>query len=125
MDYVFRSKEREKDTFTDRLKRLTDEERNVDTVMKINKLGAWSKGLQKGLTMYVGDTYDEEREEMEKIAQIENTMRKRAQFEDADDYLEEEALAQYADADEFDMSRMGEDYMDGDTRYGDEYDPDE
>jgi hypothetical protein len=125
MDYVFRSKEREKDTFTDRLKRLTDEERNVDTVMKINKLGAWSKGLQKGLTMYVGDTYDEEREEMEKIAQIENTMRKRAQFEDADNYLEEEALAQYADADEYDMSRMGEDYMDGDTRYGDEHDPDE
>ena len=39
MDKVFKLKEKEKDTFTDRLQLLTDEERNVDTILKINKLG--------------------------------------------------------------------------------------
>jgi hypothetical protein len=64
---------------------------------------------------------------MEKIAQTEKTMRKRGDYEDIDmdDYLEEHAADQYAEGDEYDMSGMGEDYMDGDTRYGDERDPDD
>ena len=41
-------KEAEKNTFTDRLKSLTEEERQVDNILKINKLGPiWSKGLRK------------------------------------------------------------------------------
>jgi hypothetical protein len=35
------------------------------TILKINKLGVWNKSLQKGLTTYVADTYDDEREFME------------------------------------------------------------
>jgi hypothetical protein len=70
MDLVFKTKEREKDTFTDRLQAKSDEERNVDTILKINKLGVWSKGLQKGLTSYVKEDYDDEREYMEQLAEI-------------------------------------------------------
>jgi hypothetical protein len=91
MEVVFKSKEREKDTFTDRLKAMTDEERDADTILKINKLGAWSKGLQKGLTTYVKETYDEEREYMEKIADIEKNLRKNKNVtdENMEQYLED------------------------------------
>lgn len=61
MKRVNRAKEKEKDDVTTRLKELTDEEREIDTLFKNHKLGTWSKGLQKGLTQYVKETYDEER----------------------------------------------------------------
>ena len=120
MDIVFKSKEREKDTFTDRLEALTDEERNVDTVLKINKLGVWSKGLQKGLTTYTKETYDEERDYMDKIGEIEKNLRKDKNVTDnnidqyLDDILDEETNAKAIDAEEYDMSHFTEDYMDGD-----------
>lgn len=66
MKKVNRSKEREKDEVTTRLKDLTDEAREIDTIFKNHKLGSWGKGLQKGLTQYVKETYDEERESLEK-----------------------------------------------------------
>jgi hypothetical protein len=37
-DRVFKLREREKDMVTDRLKNMTDEERDADTILKINKL---------------------------------------------------------------------------------------
>ncbi len=57
---------------TDRLKAMTDEGREVDTIFKILKQGDYSKGLQKGLTMYDKDFYErkeeqELRDEMDKI----------------------------------------------------------
>ena len=125
MDDVFKSKEREKDTFTDRLQALTDEERNIDTMLKINKLGVWGKGLKKGMTTYVKETYDEEREAMEKLAEIEKTLRKFQNVNDnnieqfADDYIEEQAVANDIERDEYDMGQMTEDFMDGNP-YGDE-----
>jgi hypothetical protein len=39
---------------------MTDESRDVDTLLKINKLGMYSKGMQKGLTIYDKNFYDEE-----------------------------------------------------------------
>ena len=120
MDAVFKSKEREKDTFTDRLEALTDDEREVDTILKINKLGAWSKGLQKGLTTYDKDTYDEERDAMEKLVQIENAIGKRTTVTDenrdqlVDDYLEEEQQDDEIDREEYNLGNLGEDYDDGD-----------
>jgi hypothetical protein len=65
MDKILISKEREKKDITDYLKGLTDEEREVENIFKNQKLEKWSKGLQKGLTQYVQDTYDEEREQAE------------------------------------------------------------
>lgn len=71
MNRVNRAKEREKDEVTTRLKELTDEEREIDTLFKNHKLGTWSKGLQKGLTQYVKETYDDERDALDKRAMTE------------------------------------------------------
>ena len=70
MDRVFKLKETEKYTFTDRLKNLSEEEREVDTILKINKLGVWSKGLNKGIKEYDPENYDQEKDMMEKIFPI-------------------------------------------------------
>jgi hypothetical protein len=75
-DRIFKSKEKEKNMITDRLKSMSDEERNADTILKINKLGVWSKGLQKGLTTYTKETYDDEREFMETMDNFDRTIRK-------------------------------------------------
>jgi hypothetical protein len=120
MDLVFKTKEREKDTFTDRLKEKSDEERNVDTILKINKLGVWSKGLQKGLTSYVKESYDEERDYMEQLAEVERKVMKNKNATDrnadqlVDDYLEDQEAADYIDREENDIGFLTEDYMDGD-----------
>jgi hypothetical protein len=66
MEKVLRSKEKEKDIITDYLKEMTDEERQIENNFKKAKLGRWGKGLEKGLVQYVGETYDQEREEFEK-----------------------------------------------------------
>ena len=125
MDLVFKTKEKEKDTFTDRLQALTDEERDADTILKINKLGVWSKGLQKGLTSYVKETYDEEREYMEKLGEIENAVKRNKNVSPEnleqymEDFMEEADVAQRIDNEEADMRGLTEDYMDGDY-YGQE-----
>jgi hypothetical protein len=131
MDLVFKTSEREKDTFTDRLKSLTEEAREVDTILKINKLGVWSKGLQKGLTTYVKETYDDEREYMEKIGEMERALRRKNRDVNNDnvDMYMEDALEQLdvemeIDRDAYDLSNMNEDYMnEGDYfNEGPEYD---
>jgi hypothetical protein len=122
METVFKSKEREKDTFTDRLQAMTDEERDADTILKINKLGVWNKGLQKGLTTYVKETYDEERDYMEKIAEIETSIRKNKNVTDGnvdqylEDYMENAEAVDAIDKEENDIEWFngddaGEDYF--------------
>ena len=128
MDVVYKIKEKEKDTFTDRLKgAMTDEPdqqreaREADTALKINKLGVWSKGLQKGLFAYDKDVYDEEREYMEQFAEIENVVKKknRNNINDmniqqyVDDYMEEQRNGEDIEREEYNMAKMTEDYMDG------------
>ena len=119
MDKVFKIAEREKDTFTDRLKEMTDEERDADTILKTNKLGVWSKGLQKGLTKYTKETYDDERDLMEKITEIERNVRKNKNVTDGnvdlymEDYLEEMEAGAETEKEAYDMSRMTEDYDNG------------
>jgi hypothetical protein len=119
MDKVFKIKEREKDTFTDRLKGKSDEDRNVDTIMKINKLGEWGKGLQKGLTTYVKENYDEERDMMLNIASIERIVRKNPNVTDEnidqymDDHIYEETLNLEAENEGYDMTNQIDDYNDG------------
>ena len=62
------AKEKEKDLITDFLKNLSDEEREIENILKNNKLEKWNKGMQKGLTQYVKENYDEEREALDKQA---------------------------------------------------------
>ena len=128
MDTLFKTKEREKDTFTDRLNALTDEERNADTILKINKLGVWNKGLQKGLTSYVKDTYDNEREQGEMLIGIEKSARNQANATDnnidqlMEDALEEREIADDIDAEDNDLTHFLGDDADGDYQGGEEDD---
>jgi hypothetical protein len=115
---VFKLKEKEKDLITDRLKFLTDEEREADTILKINKLGVWSKGLQKGLTQYTKDNFDEDREFRNEMSVIEKQIREKNVNMDEgnlnimiDDFLEEEATNALIEKEEYDMSGQGDDYF--------------
>ena len=125
MEKVFKLKEREKDAFTDRLKKLTDEERNADTILKMNKLGEYNKGLLKSLKEYDPDNYDGERELMNKIATIEKRVRTNNADVDDDnvdlymyDALEEMDVAEGIDEENNDLGYMNDDYENGDV--GDE-----
>jgi hypothetical protein len=119
-DRVFKLREREKDMVTDRLKAMTDEMRDADTLLKITKQGLYSKGLQKGLTVYDKDFYEEEqvlRDEMEKA---ERKIRKRNKdvTDDTvdmlvDDYLEERQVEMGIEEDAYDIGYLNETYYDG------------
>ena len=130
MDRVFKLKESEKYTFTDRLKSMTEEERAVDTILKVNKLGAWSKGLMKGIKEYDPENYDQEKEMTEKIAEIEKGIRRNANVTDRNaDMFFEDALAEmdtddFVNGDEIMMGDINEDNQDGDP-FGDERDQDQ
>jgi hypothetical protein len=63
---INRSKDKERQQITSTLGDMTKEQREVENLFKNHRLERWNKGLQKGLTQYVGKTYDEEREEREK-----------------------------------------------------------
>ena len=128
MDRVFKLKETEKYTFTDRLKNLSEEEREVDTILKINKLGVWSKGLNKGIKEYDPENYDQEKDMMEKIAQVEKNVRKNTNVTDQNvDIFLDEAMDDiesdaFINADEFMMG--GEDADDDINEYRDNDDGD-
>lgn len=119
LDTIFKLKEKEKDTFTDRLKALTNEQRDVDTILKVNKLGVWSKGLQKGLTTYVKETYDDEREFGEKMAQYEKLILKTKILNDKnkssylEDFMEQQQIDDEINNDNDIMHLMTDDYQDG------------
>ena len=81
-DKILRSKEKEKNYITEDLKNLTDEEREIQNLFKNNKLEKWSKGLQKGLTQYVKETYDEERDALEKQTLKERQLGRRSDVTD-------------------------------------------
>ena len=121
-DRVFKLREKEKDMVTDRLKRMTDEERDADTILKINKLGMYVKGLQKGLTTLDKDFYDEEQEFRDKLEEAERKIRRKntdANDENidmlVDDYFEEAEVSDMIEDEDNDMSYMDENYFDGNT----------
>jgi len=126
MERVLRSKEKEKDNITDFLKGMTDEEREIENLFKNNRLERWSKGLQKGLTQYVQKTYDEEREDLDRLALMEKQLGKKSMVTDMNrdiyalDQIAEDADAAAIDAEEYDMSGMPEDDDAGedDAAYG-------
>jgi hypothetical protein len=104
---------------------MSHEARNVDTILKINKLGVWNKGLMKGLKEYDPENFDQEREIMTKIAEIEKKVRRNPNVNEqnldsyVEDYIEDMNIQAEADEEDYDMSNMNDDYMDGDY-YGDE-----
>jgi hypothetical protein len=79
-------------------------------MMKTHKMGIWSRGTsQTGIVIYDQDYYDEERDEMEKIAQKEQQIGKRDYVTDMNreiylmDALEEDRVAEEIEAHELDM----------------------
>ena len=129
MERILRSKEKEKDIITNRLKDLKPEELDVEDVIKNLKLERWSKGLQKGLVTYQGKTYDEEREVMEKQTLAEIALGKNRSVTDRnrDIYMVDEAQAEIdneaIEGEETRITYMGEDGepedydMDGDEDF--------
>ena len=121
-DRVFKLREREKDLVTDRLKQMTDEERDGDTILKINKLGMYSKGMQKGLTTLDKNFYDEEqqfRDQMEKAERNIRRKNKDANDENIDllvnEYINQQQVDREINTDAYDMSYMNEDFHNGNT----------
>ena len=118
-DKVFKLKEREKDMVTDRLKAMTDEQRDADTILKITKQGLYSKGLQKGLTVYDKDFYNEEQILRDEMDKAERKIRKNKGAVDenidilVDEYLEDQINAIDIDADAYGIEYLGEDFEDG------------
>lgn len=127
-DRVFKLKEKEKDRVTDKLKAMTDEGRDLDTILKINKLASidkekgndYSKGLKKGLTVYDKDFYEEEqqmRDDLEKAERKIKRKNKDATDENidilVDEYLEQQQVVADIDADAYELEYLGEDYYDG------------
>ena len=76
MDKVTRSKEKEKDMIVEFLTNLSDEEREIENMFKNHRIGQWSVGMQKGYRVYQGDTYDQEREDIEKRTILEKRLKK-------------------------------------------------
>ena len=133
LDRIFKLKEKEKDMITDRLKTMTDEERDADTILKVNKLGVWSKGLQKGLTSYVKENYDEEREFVEQMLQYEKKAQKKLRESNIndnnldivlDDFMEEMDRENEIEREAYDIGGYTEDYLDGQFE-GDDVDYDD
>ena len=126
IDRVKISKEKEKDMVTERLKDLSDEERQVDNILKAHKLGQWNKGLLKGLTQYVPGTYDEERAVMEAQAEVERQLgrddRVTAMNREiyATDLVDAQMVGDEIEAEEMDLGHLGDDDDHGDLD-GDEY----
>ena len=118
-DIIFKLKEAEKYTFTDRLRDLDDEQREVENVLKIYKLGVWSTGLSKGIREYDPENYEHEKEVSQRIAEIQNGLRKNGTIDEnmdinLEDALEDMEAQNFEDADELQMADIGEDYDNGD-----------
>ena len=120
------SKEKEKDLITDYLKSLTDEEREIENLFKNNKLEKWSKGLQKGLTQYVKENYDEERAEIIEQAKKEYKLKQNNNVTEMNkeiykiDMEEQEKIDKEIDNEEYSMSNIPDD-DDADSEYEYEY----
>ena len=106
-----RVKDKEKDGVVERIGAMSIGERQLENMMKTHKMGIWSRGTsQTGVVIYDQDYYDEERDEMEKIAQKERQLGRRDYVTDMNreiyvmDALEADRNAAEIEAHELDMS---------------------
>ena len=133
---ITQSKDKEKDIITREFRDMQIAEREVENLMKNLRLGDWNVGATKGLRFYVPETYDEEREQMEKEfqrgeekAKQEKNMRKKDKVTERmrDIYADEEEERHHQDAlidaeldDDFNLQGDDDEY--GGQEDG-EYDP--
>jgi len=118
---VRRAKEHEKDTYTRRLRELTDEERDANMQLKKNKLGEWGKGLQKGMRSYQAETYDEEVAAMEAQALLEMRLGSEHMVTSMNrDIYAMDAIAEQAEADRIEAEEMSIAHLGNDDDFGDQ-----
>ena len=117
-DSVFKLKEAEKYSFTDRLKDMTEEERVVDTILKHNKLGPlYSIGISKGIKTYDPDIFEHDRFVANKVAELQKKLNKRGITDgdmDMADAIEEMNVERDIEDDLANDFNNTDDYDDGD-----------
>uniref|UniRef100_A0A6C0IWA1 Uncharacterized protein n=1 Tax=viral metagenome TaxID=1070528 RepID=A0A6C0IWA1_9ZZZZ len=118
-DKVYKLKEAEKYSFTDRLRDMTEEERAVDTILKHHKLGPlYSIGLSKGLREYDPENFDHDKQVAEKVAEIQNKLKRKGVSDadldfEVDENIEQSQINKEIDDDAYQMN-MSDDWDDGD-----------
>ena len=119
-DSVFKLKEAEKYSFTDRLKDMTEEERVIDTILKHNKLGPlYSIGLSKGIKTYDPDIFEHDKIVAEHVAELQKKLNKRGVTDDdmemeMADAIEDMNVEREIDEDLASDFNKTDDYDDGD-----------
>ena len=103
-DKVFKASKLEKKTITGRFETMSQDERNVEFMLKKYKMGMWNVGEEKGIYKYDAKTYDRE----VTGAMAANTMDV-DELRAYDDAIADEA----ADREAYDISGLDEDYTDG------------
>ena len=105
---------------------LQDEQREIENIKKINKLGDWNKGLLKGLKEYDPENYDQERNLMYKIASLErDVVNKYGNLDEnqlaevMEEELEDNEIESNIDREERNFRGLRSNYWDGDI-YGEE-----
>ena len=123
---ITQSKDKEKDIITREFRDMQITEREVENIKKNLRLGEWNVGATKGLRSYVPETYDQEREEMEREfrreeekAKLEKRVRKNDKVTERmrDIYADEEEEKKHQDelieadlADDFNLQGDDDDY---------------
>jgi hypothetical protein len=117
MKKISRSSDKEKTIKTTRLKEFTEEQREINKLFKSHKLGEWGKGLQKGLTQYVKETYDEERRE---IFDTQGSVEQRLQTGnfDMNVHFTDEAAQEFLTGQEIEAEEMSMSHIPDDDDHG-------
>ena len=121
VEKVLKAKEKEKNKITKRLGDLTPEEREIENIMKNQRLGDWGLGQTKALFIYDDQQYNKERRELERDAVIEFQLGQNDAVTDMNreiyklDALEEMAVASRIEREEYGMFNVAEDDDNGDN----------
>jgi hypothetical protein len=116
---VKKTKEKEKKEITDFFENMEKEERQIEFSLKKFKMGRWNAGLQKGIFKYDKDVYDKERETttisglFDEVVNPDLNDESRVlemDLHDLDDFDKNRADVLEEGND---LSRMGENFMDG------------
>jgi hypothetical protein len=113
-DKIFKLKEAEKYDFTDKLKDMSDDARNVDTILKHFKLGPlYSLGMSKGIKEYDPDHFEHDKQIAENVAKIQSKLKK-SDDTDFNDEVDEMITQNEIDEDLAINMNYTDDYNDGD-----------
>ena len=101
---------------------LTDSEREIENMFKNFRMGKWSVGMQKGYKKYDTDTYDKERDDIEKRTMLETRLKKvDGVTEELMDMFAIDAIMEADENDRVEQEELGlEDYAGEDEAVRDE-----